>query len=185
MKRADVLTPKQAAFAEEYLKDLNAKQAYIRAGYAARGQAAEASASALLRVPKVAARISKEMEARSTRTRIDSDWLLMRLAEEATADVLDLYTEQGNLKPVREWPKIWRQGLVAGLDVKQLVAYEDGESVPDGVVMKIKLSDRVKRLELIGRHVDVQAFKDKVELGVDADLAAILERAIGRADAAE
>ena len=55
-----------------------------------------------------------------------------------------------------DWPLIWRQGLVAGLDVETI-----GEGA--GRITKIKLSDRVKRLELIGKHIDVQAFKEKIE----------------------
>ena len=62
----------------------------------------------------------------------------------------------GNIRPVRDWPLIWRTGLVAGLDVESI-----GEGA--GRLTKIKLSDRIKRLELIGKHIDVQAFKDKIE----------------------
>jgi phage terminase small subunit len=68
----------------------------------------------------------------------------------------DLYTEDGRIKPVKDWPLIWRQGLVAGLEVETI-----GEGA--GHLTKIKLSDRIKRLELIGKHIDVQAFKEKVE----------------------
>lgn len=148
------MTPKQQRFVDEYLIDLNATQAAIRAGYSA------ATASEIgyenLSKPQIAEAIAAAQAARSEKTGIDAAWLLKRLADEAVADVRDLYTDDGRIKPVNDWPLIWRQGLVAGLEVETI-----GEGA--GHVTKVKLSDRIKRLELIGRHIDVQAFKDKIE----------------------
>lgn len=104
----------------------------------------------------VAAFVAEAQAKRSERTEINADWVLKRLAEEATADVGDLYADDGRIKPVHEWPLIWRQGLVAGLEVETI-----GEGV--GHLTKVKLSDRIKRIELIGKHVGVQAFKEKIE----------------------
>lgn len=161
------LTPKQAAFVREYLIDLNATQAYIRAGYAARGNAAEVSASQLLRNPKVAAEVAAAQAERAERTKVDSDWVLTRLADEAVADLADIYDENGNLKSIHDWPLIWRQGLVAGIETVQEKIGEDEEGRPEyATVRKVKLSDRIKRVDLIGKHVDVQAFKEKVDVTV-------------------
>jgi phage terminase small subunit len=157
------LTKKQQCFIDEYLIDLNATQAAIRAGYS-KNSASEAGYENL-RKPQVADAIAEAKKARSERTEIDADWLLKRLAEEATADLADLYDEEtGALKPMQLWPEIWRQGLVAGVDVDQQFAYLDGDKIPDGVVTKVKLSDRIKRLELIGKHIDVKAFADRMEV---------------------
>ena len=71
------LTPKQARFVEEYLLDLNATQAAIRAGYSAK--TAEVQGSRLLGNAKIAAAVKKAQEARSERTRIDQDWVIERL----------------------------------------------------------------------------------------------------------
>jgi phage terminase small subunit len=151
------LTPKQQRFVEEYLVDLNATQAAIRAGYSA--ETARSIGSENLSKPDIADAIAVAQAARSERTRIDADWLLRRLADEAEADMSELYDEHGGLLPVNQWPMIWRKGLVAGLDVEEI--REEGAVV--GIIRKVKLSDRIKRLELIGKHIDVQAFKDKVE----------------------
>lgn len=150
------LTAKQERFVEEYLVDLNATQAAIRAGYSAK--TAEQQGSRLLGKVKVAEAIQGAQARRSERTEIGSDWVLKRLAAEATADLADILDEAGSIRPVAEWPLIWRQGLVAGIDVQQ----ETVEGVKVGQTVKIKLSDRIKRIELIGKHVDVQAFREQV-----------------------
>ena len=71
-----MLTPKQQRFVDEYLVDLNASAAYVRAGYAARGNVAEVNASRLLRNAQVAGAITAAKAQRSERTRIDADWVL-------------------------------------------------------------------------------------------------------------
>ncbi len=155
------LTPKQARFVEEYLKDLNATQAAIRAGY--EPNSADVTGCRLLGNAKVASSIASAQAARSKRTQIDADWVLRRLAEEVEADLADLYTEDMRLKPVQEWPKVWRKGLVSGLKVAEMWEGSGETRRVVGEMREVKLSDRIKRLELIGKHVAVQAFKDRVE----------------------
>lgn len=156
-----MLTPKQEKFCQEYLKDLNATQASIRAGYSEKTAAKIGNEN--LRKPDIAKKLSELMSGRSERTKIDADWLLTRLADEAEADIADLYGADGALKPVANWPKIWRIGLVSGVETEQLFQWVDGNREPSGVVTKIKLSDRIKRLELIGKHVDVKAFQETAQ----------------------
>lgn len=168
------LTPKQQAFVDEYLIDLNATQAAIRAGYSAR--TANEQAARLLAKASVSAAVSAAKAARSEKTGIDATWVLARLAMEAQADLADLYDDGGNLKPVKDWPLVWRQGLIQGVET---VREGSGESI--SIVDKVKISDRIKRIELIGKHVGVQAFKDRVEHDVSADLAEMLGRARERA----
>lgn len=150
---AEKLTPLQARFVEEYLLDLNASQAAGRAGSKAKDLSV--AGAEFLANPRVSAAIDAAKAARSKETQIDANWVLTRLAAEAEADVADLYDEDGRLLPVKEWPKIWRHGLVAG--VKTHVS-EDGVAIID-----VKLSDRIRRLELIGKHVKVNAFQEVVQ----------------------
>lgn len=152
------MTPKQQRFVEEYLIDLNATQAAIRAGYSA--ATAMEQGYQLLQNSSVAEAITALKAKRSEKTGIDAAWLLTRLAKEADADLNDIYDEAGALKPVKDWPMIWRQGLVGGIKV---VEERDDKGNVVGIIREVKLSDRVKRLELIGKHVDVQAFKERVE----------------------
>ncbi len=156
------MTPKQTKFVREYLLDLNATQAAIRAGYSQRTAASIGQEN--LRKPEIATAIAAAKAERSERTKVDADWLLLRLAEEAEADVADIYDEHDNLRPVAEWPLIWRKGLVAGVETVRERVGEDEHGNPEyATVQKVKLSDRIKRLELIGKHIDVQAFKERVE----------------------
>ncbi|MFC0204719.1 terminase small subunit [Novosphingobium soli] len=84
------LNAKQQRFVEEYLVDFNATAAYIRAGYAARGNSAEASASKLLRNHKVQQAIAAGQAALSERTEISQDMVLERWWKIATADPNEL-----------------------------------------------------------------------------------------------
>lgn len=181
------LTDREERFVElvAYNPDMNYSDAYREAYSTARmkPETVNNKAHELAHKAHIRARIAELRLERAERTKIDADWLLKRLAEEATADMADLYTESGSLKPVHEWPLIWRQGLVQGVEVQQEFIYEDGERIPDGVVIKVRQSDRAKRLEMIGKHIDVMAFKEQKEVTVNG-LAEGLKLARERAKAA-
>ncbi|TCA34331.1 terminase small subunit [Rhizobium leguminosarum bv. viciae] len=167
------LTPKQQSFVEEYLIDMNGAKAAVRAGFSKRTAAVQASQ--LLAKPENQAAIEAAKIERSERTKIDADWVLTRLAAEAEADLADLYDEHNNLLPPEEWPLIWRQGLVAGVDIEAITV----GGVEVGTVKKVRFSDRIRRLEMIGKHVRVNAFQDVVQhKGLDG-LADRLERGTG------
>nr|WP_318379997.1 terminase small subunit [uncultured Enterobacter sp.]DAI86909.1 MAG TPA: Terminase small subunit [Caudoviricetes sp.] len=155
------LTDKQEMFCREYLIDLNATQAAIRAGYSEK--TARASGSENLTKPDIQTRISELKAERNDRIDIDADYVLKRLFDIDQMDVLDILTESGDLKPVAQWPKVWRTTL-SGLDVMTMAG--DGDTA--GLLKKIKWPDKVKNLELLGKHISVQAFKEQVEQKVTA-----------------
>lgn len=147
------LTAKQARFVEEYLIDLNATQAAIRAGYSEK--TAQQMGSENLLKPVIAKAIQEAQNKRTEQTQIDSAYVLKRLVEIDQMDVLDIMDDNGNVKPLKEWPKVWRQ-FISNIES---VSLEDEA----GWLKKIKWPDKVKNLELLGRHVSVGAFKDKIE----------------------
>lgn len=147
------LTPKQQRFVEEYLIDLNATQAAIRAGYSEK--TARDIGCENLAKPNIAKAIEEAQNKRTEQTQIDAAYVLKRLVEIDQMDVLDIMDDQMKIRPVNEWPKVWRQ-YVVNLENLEL---SDGE----GCFKKIKWPDKVKNLELLGRHVSVGAFKDKIE----------------------
>ena len=168
-----MLSPKQQRFVDEYLLDLNATQAAIRAGYSE--ATAQEQSSRLLSNVMVREAIDAALANRSERTQIDADYVLTRLAAEAEADMADIFDPDGALLPVKDWPAIWRKGLVAGVDVE---LGQDGATV-----QKVRFSDRIKRLELIGKHVAVQAFQKNIQVNSLDGLADRLSRIKERVDA--
>lgn len=147
------LTAKQARFVEEYLIDLNATQAAIRAGYS------EATARSIgaenLTKPDILEAITEAQAKRSERTKIDADYVLQRLVAIDQMDVLDIMDDKMQMRPLSEWPQVWRQFI----NNVESIELSDGE----GWLKKIKWPDKVKNLELLGKHVAVGAFKDKIE----------------------
>lgn len=156
------LNARQQRFVEEYLVDLNASAAARRAGYSAKtaGQIGEK----LLKKAEIQEALQAAMKARSERTQIDADWMLKRLAQMAEADMADLFASDGTLRPPHEWPEAWRKGLVAGVEVFEEFDGQGKDRKLIGYTRKVKLADRLKSLELIGRHVAVGAFRERVEL---------------------
>ena len=153
------LTAKQQRFVVEYLFDLNATQAAIRAGYAAKG--AKDQAYQLMQRPVIAAAIKEAMEARNQRTQVDADYVLNRLTEIDQMDLLDILDDDMSIKPLSKWPKVWRQSL-SGFDIAEMFEGAGKERDLVGLMKKIKWPDKVKNLELLGKHVNVNAFRENV-----------------------
>ncbi|WP_432372814.1 terminase small subunit [Pantoea allii] len=148
------LTDKQELFAREYLSDLNATQAAKRAGYS--DKTAYSIGQENLKKPEIQDRIAELKAERNERTQVNADYVLRRLVEIDEMDVLDILNANGELKPIKDWPKVWRTTL-SGMDVTEMA----GDAA--GLLKKIKWPDKVKNLELLGKHVTVQAFKDNVK----------------------
>ncbi|EMH91446.1 terminase small subunit [Klebsiella pneumoniae] len=154
------LTDKQELFAREYLKDLNATQAAIRAGYSEK--TARSQANRLLTNVDIENRIAELKSVRNEAVGIDASYVLKRLIEIDQMDVLDIMTDDMSLKPVSEWPASWRRYL-SGFDLAEMFEGRGDDREMVGILKKIKWPDKVKNLELLGKHVDVQAFKESVK----------------------
>lgn len=149
------LTAKQQRFCDEYLIDLNAKQAAIRAGYSP--NTAEQQASRMLRIVKVQDEIAREMAERSKRTGINQDRVLMEIAKMAFVnidDVIDLGTAEVKSTATKD-----------DLACIQSVKIKPTEF---GTEREIRLCDKKSNLELLGKHLGM--FKDKVEVEADMEL---------------
>lgn len=147
------LTPKQKLFVDEYLIDLNATQAAIRAGYSPNN--ADKIGSELLGKTRVSDAISKAMAERSRRTGINQDRILMELAKIALvnpANVVD-FDEATILNSALPEDL----AAVASVKVKRFPTKEG-----EGIEREIKFYDKTKALDLAGRHLGM--FKDKLEV---------------------
>lgn len=146
---------KQMRFVEEYLIDLNAKQAAIRAGY--KPNNADVIGYQLLQKTSVQDAISKAMAERSKRTGINQDRVLLEIAKMAfvnIADVVDL-----------DNASVRSDASNDDLACIQSVKIKPNEF---GTEREIKLYDKKANLELLGKHLGM--FKEKVEVEADLDL---------------
>ncbi|BEG52767.1 terminase [Escherichia coli] len=174
------LTAMQEAYCQSYIKTPeNQTQAAINAGFSP--NTAAVKASVMMRDERIQKRIAELMEERNKRMRVSADYVLMRLVEIDQMDVLDILNDDGGMKPIAEWPKVWRTSLSA-MDIATIkttqasLQKENGEadlSVEDveHILKKVKWPDKVKNLELIGKHVDVNAFKERMDVNVNVTIA--------------
>lgn len=158
-----MLTPKQERFVQEYLIDLNATQAAVRAGYSER--TANEQGSRLLANVSVRSAIEAAKAARIERTHITQDRVLQELARIAFFDLRKLYRQDGSLKAMHELDDD-AAAVLAGVDVVEMaggaaMGGEDGIAHVPMYTKKAKIPDKVAALGLAMRHLGM--LKEKVE----------------------
>ena len=151
------MTKKQKRFIEEYLIDLNATQAAIRAGYSP--DTAKAIGCENLTKPDIRAHIDRAMAERSKRTGVNADRVVQELAKIAFVNATEVIDPK--TATVREDALPEDTAAIQSVKVKTF-----GE---DGLEREIKMADKIKALEMLGRHLGM--FKDKLELsgGLDTE----------------
>lgn len=182
-KRSE-LTPRQARFVEEYLIDLNATQAAIRAGYSAK--TAVQQGPRLLGYVGIARAIQEGKAERSERTGITADRVLNELAKIGFADIRKA-VKWGvvGAKMAGEGDEVIVENAISLIDSDALdddTAAAIAEVAQTNVGLKIKLHDKRAALTDLGRHLGL--FLDRVQHSADADLAALLKERRERARAA-
>lgn len=147
------LTPLQKRFVEEYLVDLNATQAAIRAGYSPKY--ANRQAHLLLVNDRLQAFIRKGLEKREKRTEITADNVLRELAKMAFSDLVDFVDANPHgvtIKDFAELPK----GLTACISEVSETKGDKGSNI------KIKLHSKTAAVEMLMRHLSL--FNDKLNV---------------------
>lgn len=147
------MTKKQKRFVQEYLIDLNATQAAIRAGYSP--DTAGSIGNENLKKPEIKAAIDKAEAERSKRTGINQDRVLQEIAKLAflnPTDVVDM--DEATVKGE------------ANRDDTACIASVKVKNIPtsDGLITEreVKTYDKLKALELLGKHLGM--FTDKMKL---------------------
>jgi len=175
------LSPRQARFVEEFIVDSNATQAAVRAGYSE--NTARQQASRLLTKVNVQTAVTKLTKARSQRLEFDADTVLQESANLATTSMAAFVDDDGyvvgNLRSLPESALACIRELT-----QETVVDRDGNTV---IRQKIKLYDRLRALELAGRHVGVRAFQEARGSDVAGleSLSARMEEVRARVDAEE
>lgn len=145
------LNEKQAAFCREYVVDLNATQAAIRAGYSPKR--ADSQGPRLLGHVGIQAEIQRLITERQQRTQVTADRVVQELAAIAFADIR---------QAVRWGPGGWNGGRVDLVDSDALpddIAAAIGEISMTQNGPKIKMLPKIPALELLGKHLGM--FKDQ------------------------
>jgi phage terminase small subunit len=127
----------------------------------------------LLSRPEIQARIKELRDERWKALQMSRDEVLGRLSRAARFDVRKLYDEAGNLKPAREWDDETAGG-VAGIDVVEIGGPDSGIPV---LTKKVKGTDRIKALELLGRVHGVFEEDNKQQGAASAKLVELLAEA--------
>ena len=160
-KKEIKLTGMQEAFAQEFIKDLNATAAAIRAGYSNKGHAAANRGSENLRNPKIVKRIQELQKDRAEAMHITQGKIVEELVNIAFADYTNFgeitETADGkefNLKNFKELPMEYRR-LIQKI-----------KTAPDGTPY-VECSDKMKALELLARHLGM--FDDRLTLKTEND----------------
>jgi len=165
------LTPKQRAFVREYLIDLNATQAAIRAGYSE--NTAHAIGHENLSKPEIADAIVSAMELRAKRTDITADRVLQELAKIGFSDIRKAVKWQSSLITEEDNPDGGDIAVIKTVvtNTVQMIASDEidddtaacisevSQNATGGI--KIKLHDKRAALVDIGKHLGM--FKERVE----------------------
>ena len=154
MAKKAKLTEKQQRFVDEYLIDLNATQAAIRAGYSVK--TANEQGSQNLAKLSIQQAIAEQMAERSKRTGINQDRVVLELAKIALVKMTDIVDSQGRIKS---------DASPDDLACIESVKYKESESdAGSSVEREVKIASKLKALELLGKHLGM--WNDKLDVNI-------------------
>ena len=166
------LTPKQKRFVQEYLVDLNATAAAVRAGYSKK--TAEVIGYENLRKPQIETAINQAIQEREKRTKITQDMVLQETAKLAFFDIRKMFDKNGKPLDISQLDDDTAAALV-GLDVQDVYEFNGDEKQFVGYIKKYKMSDKLRALELLGKHLGTWEPQNKQQTAVE-DLTALAEK---------
>ena len=149
------MTDKQKKFIDEYLIDLNATQAAIRAGYSPK--TARSIANELLTKPDIQTCIDKKQAVIARRTGISQDRVVRELAKIAFVNINDICTSNGRIRQDATDDDL---SCIESIKVKQTET-DTGSSEE----REVKLCSKLKALELLGKHLGM--WNDKVDVNLN------------------
>lgn len=167
-------TLRQMAFVREYLITLNATQAAENAGYSPK--TARFIGAENLSKPIIRELIEKAQAERSARTNITQDWVLTELVKIAGFDPRKLFDNDGSVKRVSEWDDA-TAAAVSYIDCAEIFAGTGDEKMAIGLSKKVGTRDKVKALELVGKHLGM--FPTKATVDVGDTLADLIAKSMG------
>jgi len=157
-KPAKKLNARESAFVREYLVDLNASQASIRAGYS--DKTSRQIGARLLTKVHIQTALGHGMERRAAKTEVTQERVIKELLALATVDISEAFDDMGQMKPLKDIPEAVRRSLSA-IEVNEIFAGQGEDKMAIGLAKKARFYDKTKALELLGRHLGM--FVDKVQ----------------------
>lgn len=152
------MTKKQKRFVEEYLIDLNATQAAIRAGYSP--ATAKDIGCENLAKPNIRACIDQAIAVRSKRTGINQDRVVRELARIAFIKMTDVVDSEG---------KIRDEANEDDLACIESIKYKSSDTdTGSSIEREVKVASKMKALELLGKHLGM--WNDKMDVNMDCEL---------------
>lgn len=155
---ASHLNSRQEAFCREYLIDLNATQAYIRAGYSEEG--AGQAAHNLLKNTEISNRIAKLQADRAKRLEIDADKVLAEISRLAFSDIRNITNEGDSLLRLRQIDDDTAAAIQSVKVTTKKVGFGDEAEYED--VTEYRLADKKGPLEMLAKHLG--ELTDKIEI---------------------
>jgi phage terminase small subunit len=153
------LSHRQRVFVEQYLVDFCGARAAIAAGYSKKS--AKVTASRLLTYANVQTALGEAIKQRIERIKVDASLVLHELNEIRLMSIADILNDNHSLKPVSEWPEVW-QRHISSYEITEVYEGRGDNRQMKGYLKKLRCPDKLKNLELLGRHTDVKAFVDQV-----------------------
>lgn len=155
MAKMAKLTEKQQRFVDEYLIDLNATQAAIRAGYSV--ESARDIGCENLTKPNIQQAIAEKMAERSKRTGVNQDRVVLELAKIAFVNISDVVdTDTGEILP---------NASQDDLACIESVKFKQSDNQYGGSIEReVKVASKLKALEMLGKHLGM--WNDKVDVNV-------------------
>ena len=150
------LTASQRLFVAEYVKDWNATRAILRLRPHIGEKSARTEGWRMLTQAAVRAEVNRIEKERAANLRTQAEDIERALAELAYVDLLDIFDDRGDLKPLSEIPPHARRAIAA-IDVES----REGRDGQTYTVKKVRLWDKKGALELLGRYRKM--FTDRVE----------------------
>lgn len=148
------LNDRHLIFVKEYLKDLNATQAYIRAGYEARGNSAEVNASRLLSNAKVQRLIRKAQREQAKKLDVSVENILRELARIAFSDPRKMFNLDGTMKHPTEWNDDMA-AAISGFDVVEMFEGSGEDKAKTGLLKKVRLWNKCEAADKLAQHLGI------------------------------
>jgi len=173
------LNPRHALFVAAYRKTFNATEAAIAAGYGKAG--AKSRGSELLQLPEIQAALRAAEEKIAAKALVTEEQIILELLAVAFNDIGDAFDADGKLLPLQRLRELTADEVdlqdakrmpekirraIASVEVDELFEGSGEDRAQVGFTRKVKFVDKLRALELLGKHLGMFVEKHELVAGV-------------------